>query len=139
MYLSAIVVYEIYHFSVFYNQKKNHNILKNRKFVVKSESVICLVLSDSLRLHGLQPTRLLCPWDFPGKNTGVGCDFLLQGIFPTQRLNLLLLNRQLGSLLLSHQGSLHDVRQRSNFFFSYLYAYLKKKKIKVPLFPIVLS
>ena len=53
MYLSAIVVYEIYHFSVFYNQKKTHNILKNRKFVVKSESVICLVLSDSLRLHGL--------------------------------------------------------------------------------------
>ena len=29
-------------------------------------------------------TRLLCPWDFPGKNTGVGCHFLLQGIFPTQ-------------------------------------------------------
>ena len=29
-------------------------------------------------------TRLLCPWDFPGKNTAVGCHFLLQGIFPTQ-------------------------------------------------------
>ena len=28
--------------------------------------------------------RLLCPWDFPGKNTGVGCHFLLQGIFPTR-------------------------------------------------------
>ena len=28
--------------------------------------------------HGLQPSRLLCPWDFPGKNTGVGCYFLLQ-------------------------------------------------------------
>ena len=28
--------------------------------------------------------RLLCPWDFPGKNTGVSCHFLLQGIFPTQ-------------------------------------------------------
>ena len=28
------------------------------------------------------PLRLLCPWDFPGKNTGVGCYFLLQGIFP---------------------------------------------------------
>ena len=34
------------------------------------------------------PTSLLCPWDFPGKNTGVGCHFLLQGIFPTQGLNL---------------------------------------------------
>ena len=31
------------------------------------------VVSNSLRPHGLQPTRLLCPWDFPGKNTGVGC------------------------------------------------------------------
>ena len=29
-----------------------------------------------------EPTRLLCPWDFPGRNTGVGCHFLLQGIFP---------------------------------------------------------
>ena len=36
------------------------------------------VVSDSSRFHGLQPTRLLRPWDFPGKNTGVGCYFLLQ-------------------------------------------------------------
>ena len=35
--------------------------------------------------------RLLCPWDSPGKNTGVGCHFLLQGIFPTQGSNPLLL------------------------------------------------
>ena len=42
------------------------------------------VVSDSLLPHGQKPTRLLCPWDFPGKNTGVGCHFLLQGIFPTQ-------------------------------------------------------
>ena len=34
-----------------------------------------LVLSDSLRPCGLQPTSLLCPWDFPGKSTGVGCHF----------------------------------------------------------------
>ena len=32
---------------------------------------------------GCSPTRLLCPWDFPDKNTGMGCHFLLQGIFPT--------------------------------------------------------
>ena len=38
-----------------------------------------------------QPSRLLCPWDSPGKNTGVGCHFLFQGIFPTQGLNLGLL------------------------------------------------
>ena len=35
-------------------------------------------LSDSVRPHRQQPTRLLCPWDSPGKNTGVGCHFLLQ-------------------------------------------------------------
>ena len=45
------------------------------------------VVSDSLRPHGLLPTRLLRPWDSPGKNTGVGCHFLLQGIFPTQGSN----------------------------------------------------
>ena len=38
-------------------------------------------MSDSLQLHGLHPIRLLCPWDFPGKNTEVGCHFLFQGIF----------------------------------------------------------
>ena len=36
------------------------------------------VLSDSLRPHRLQPTRLLHPWDFPGKSTGVGCHRLLR-------------------------------------------------------------
>ena len=40
-----------------------------------------------LRLDGLSPARLLCPWDFTGKNTGVGCHFLLQGIFPAQESN----------------------------------------------------
>ena len=35
-------------------------------------------MSDSVQPHGQQPTRLPCPWDSPGKNTGVGCHFLLQ-------------------------------------------------------------
>ena len=38
----------------------------------------CSDVSDSSRPHGLQPTRLLRPWNFPGKNTGVGCHCLLQ-------------------------------------------------------------
>ena len=62
-----------------------------------------LVVSDSLRPHGLQPIRLICPWDTPGKNFGVGCHFLLQGIFLTQGSNphhLCLLHWQAGSLLL---------------------------------------
>ena len=44
--------------------------------------VVCSVASYSLWPHGLQLTRLLCPWDFSGKNTRVGCHFLLQGILP---------------------------------------------------------
>ena len=47
----------------------------------------CSVVSNSLWPHGLWPTRLLCPWDFPGKNTSMGCHFLLQGIFLTQGSN----------------------------------------------------
>ena len=38
------------------------------------------VVSDSVRPHGLQPTRVLRPWDFPGKSTGVGCHCLLWGL-----------------------------------------------------------
>ena len=45
------------------------------------------VVSVSVRPHGLQPARLLCPWDSPGKNTGVGHHALLQGIFLTQESN----------------------------------------------------
>ena len=63
-------------------------------------------MSDSLQLHGQQPTSLLCPWDFPGKNTGVGSHSLLQGIFPTQGLNPCLLHCRRSLYLLSHQGSL---------------------------------
>ena len=52
----------------------------------------------------LFPARLLCPWGSPGKNTGVGCHFLLQGSFPNQESNprlLCLLHWQAGSLPLS--------------------------------------
>ena len=49
-------------------------------------------MSDSLQPHGLWPARLLCPWDSPGKNTGVDCHSLLQKIFPTSGLNLGLLH-----------------------------------------------
>ena len=54
-----------------------------------------------------EPTKLLCPWDSPGENPGVGCHFLLQGIFPTQVLNpclLCLLHWQAGSLPLAPPG-----------------------------------
>ena len=68
----------------------------------------CSVVSNFLPPHGLQPTRLLCPWDSPGKNTGVGCHSYLQGDFLTQGLNLGLLQLllwQVDSLLPCHLGS----------------------------------
>ena len=43
---------------------------------------------DCMQPHGLQSTRILCPWDSPGKNTGAGCHFHLQGIFLAQGWNL---------------------------------------------------
>ena len=46
----------------------------------------CSIMSDSAT-HGQKSTRLLCLWNFPGKNTGVGFNFLLQRIFPTQGSN----------------------------------------------------
>ena len=54
------------------------------------------------------PGRLFCPWDFPGKNTGVSCHFFLQGIFPIQGSNLhlqCLLHFQVDSLPLSRLES----------------------------------
>ena len=54
------------------------------------------------------PSGLLCPWNSPDKNTGVGCQFLLQAIFPIQGLNLpllCLLHWKMDSLTLSHLGS----------------------------------
>ena len=53
--------------------------------------VLGSVVSDSLRPHELYSARLLCPWHFSGKNTGVGCHFLVQGIFLTQGWNPCLL------------------------------------------------
>ena len=75
----------------------------------------CLTL-DPME-YGMQPARLLCPGDFPGKNTGVDSHFLLQGIFLTQELNPgLLYYRQILSHL-SHQGSTH-------YMCLYIYIYM---------------
>ena len=65
---------------------------------------VASVVSDSLLPHRPQPARLLCPWDSPGKSTGVGCYSLLQGIFPTQGWNPSLLHWQEDSLPLAPPG-----------------------------------
>ena len=64
-----------------------------------------LLLLFSLTLlwpHGLQPARVLCPWNFPGKNTGVGCHFPLRGSSWPRDQTLIFLNWQVGSLPLRH-------------------------------------
>ena len=69
----------------------------------------CSVMSDSLWPYGLSPARLLCPWDSPGNNTGVGCCLFLQEIL-NQVLNpclLRLLHWEVDSLPLSHLGNPH--------------------------------
>ena len=70
---------------------------------ILSNQILCLFMlshlakSDSLLPHGLKPARVLCPQDFPGKNTGLDCHFLLQGIFLTQGSNPHLLHWQVDS------------------------------------------
>ena len=59
---------------------------------VDNDNVSHSVMSDSLRPHGLWPTRLLCPCNSPGNNTLVGCHSFLQGFFPTQGSNPSLLH-----------------------------------------------
>ena len=84
------------------------NYPPNPTWCVRAHVLTCSVTSNSLRPHELWPTRLLCPWDFPGKNAGAGCHFLLlQEIFPTQGTSLCLLRLlywQAGSLPLALPG-----------------------------------
>ena len=71
----------------------------------ENESASRPVMSDSLWPHGLWPSRHLCPWDSPGKNPGVSCHALLQGIFPTQGSNVGLSHCRQALYRLSHQSS----------------------------------
>ena len=71
----------------------------------ESNSVSYTVMSDSLRPHGLLPTRLLCPWDSPGKGTGMGCQSHLQGNLPDPGMEPGSPALQVDSSPLSHQGS----------------------------------
>ena len=83
-----------------------HNTFLYITKVQVSERVKVAQLCLTLQPHGLQPTRLLCPWNFPGKNTRVGGHPLLQGIFLIQGLNLGLLHCRQILYHLSHQGSI---------------------------------
>ena len=75
--------------------------------IIVSLVVVVELLShvQLLQLHGLKLARLLCLWDSPGKNAGVGCHFLIQSIFPTQESNPGLLHCRQTLYRLIHQGS----------------------------------
>ena len=73
----------------------------------KSGAVLCLVMSDSFQPYGLQPARLLCPWDSPGKNTGLGCCALLQGILKKEVSEFMALGQvQCAAILLGVTSSI---------------------------------
>ena len=74
-----------------------------RKICFSLTCSVASAVSYSSRPYGLWPTMFLCPWHSPGKNTGVGCHFLLYGIFLNKRSNPVscLLHWQMGSLPLA--------------------------------------
>ena len=79
----------------------------NSRYIPKSLLFVFQSLSPTIcNPMEYKPTRLLCPQYFSGKNTGEGCHFLFQGIFPIQGWNLPL---QADSLPLNHQGNLLKV------------------------------
>ena len=83
----------IYIFSILYHKTKGlggsmTGTQKTSCFLLHT-CVLSHFMSNFFWPHRLSPDRLLCPWDFPDENTGMGCHFLLQGIFPTQGSNFL--------------------------------------------------
>ena len=72
---------------------------------IVGQDLVAKLCPTLLQPRELQPTRLLCQWDFPGKNTGVGCHFLFQEIFLAQGLNPGLPHCRQTLYCLSHQGS----------------------------------
>ena len=93
------------------NNDNVHSTIKNK---TRTIYLVCVlshsVVSDSLWPHGLQSTGHLCSRDFPGKNTGVDCHFLVQGIFLIQESNPRLWHTD--SLPLSHLGSPQEELRR---------------------------
>ena len=73
---------EIFYFSCVYVHVRTGSGCKMYFLLWKWKCVSRSVMSDSLQPHGLCPTRLLCPWESPGKNIGVGSHSLLRGNLP---------------------------------------------------------
>ena len=89
---------------LFWGKENTCSISSLRSIITFLGSCVC-AQSDSLQPYGLQPTRVLCPWNFSGKNTRAACHFFLQDIFSTQGSTLCLLHLlhwQVDSLPLCH-------------------------------------
>ena len=93
-------------------------------------------MSDSVQPHRPEPTRLLCPWDSPGKNTGVGCHALLQEIFPTQGLDLCLTSPVLAggffitsAMWKAPETSSCETYKNLEWYFPQIWGHLKMKEI----------
>ena len=78
------------------------------------------VVSDAVQSQGLQPTRFLCPWHSPGKNTDVGTHFFSQGIFLTHGSNPGLLHCRQILYRLSHHCKDQSKENKGCFFFLWL-------------------
>ena len=91
--LHSFSLYFIYKIKVF-SQFKSILRFPEVQYAKEQEKNTCAQSCPTLQPHGLQPARLHCPCDSPGKNTGLGCHFLLQQIFLTQGSNSYLLNWQ---------------------------------------------
>ena len=100
---------------------------------------LCPTLCDCMD-SGLQSIRLICPWDSPGKNTGVDYHALLQGIFPTQGLNLSLMSPALadGSLSLAPPGKYRSTSDVELIQDSRIILWASRKKILFFFFQITL-
>ena len=94
---------------------------------------------NHLHSCGPQASRLLCPWNFPGKNTGAGCHFLLQGFFPTQGSNPRLLHLLHCRQIVNHWAIWEALRNPSPFlihclwflrFWDKVHNYCSQKKRK---------
>ena len=95
---STLVWFAFLRFGLYLNGTKEWNLTPSNLCILNKPCVLYMLTYAcmfgcvlSLQPHGLQHARLLCPWNFPGRNTGVDCHFLPQGIFPTQGSNTHLL------------------------------------------------
>ena len=115
----CIHTFLLHHWGVFLLQQpeslRHGRVLKKQNSVQRADTRLCMLSSFScvwlfVTLWTIaHPLGLLCLWGSPGKNTGMGCLSLLQGIFPTQGLNLGFLHCRQILYHLSHQGSLMKI------------------------------